>query len=281
MNLKSSQKSSSSLAGHIMILDEIIENKKIEVAESKNTLTFEVLKQQIDEALPPRDFFDAINPKGQLKIISEVKHASPSKGVFREDFDPVKIAESYSSGGASAISVLTDEKYFKGSLQYLKNIRERVSTPLLRKDFIVDPYQVYEARFYGADALLLIVAALDQPLLVELLELTHSLEMNAIVEVHDQRELDRALSANSRIIGINNRDLRTFDVDLNVSVNLSARVPSDRIVIAESGIGSIDDIDRLRAHGVHVFLIGETFMKAPDPGQKLKELIESSSYVSS
>ncbi|NIX59337.1 MAG: indole-3-glycerol phosphate synthase TrpC [candidate division Zixibacteria bacterium] len=264
-----------------MILDEIIENKKIEVAESKNTLTFEVLKQQIDEALPPRDFFDAINPKGQLKIISEVKHASPSKGVFREDFDPVKIAESYSSGGASAISVLTDEKYFKGSLQYLKNIRERVSTPLLRKDFIVDPYQVYEARFYGADALLLIVAALDQPLLVELLELTHSLEMNAIVEVHDQRELDRALSANSRIIGINNRDLRTFDVDLNVSVNLSARVPSDRIVIAESGIGSIDDIDRLRAHGVHVFLIGETFMKAPDPGQKLKELIESSSYVSS
>ncbi len=264
-----------------MILDEIVENKKLEVAESKEGLPFEVLEEQINNALPPRDFFEAIKPNGQLKIISEVKHASPSKGVFREDFDPVKIAQSYSSGGASAISVLTDEKYFKGSLQYLKNIREQVRTPLLRKDFIIDPYQVYEARLYGADALLLIVAALDQALLVELLELTHSLSMNAIVEVHDEAELDRALAANSRIIGINNRDLRTFDVDLNVSINLSAKVPSDRIVIAESGIGSIDDIDRLRAHGVHVFLIGETFMKAPDPGQKLKELIESSTYVSS
>ena len=264
-----------------MILDEIIENKKLEVAESKNNLPFDTIKKQINNAFPSRDFFEAINPNGQLKIISEVKHASPSKGVFRYDFDPVKIAESYSAGGASAISVLTDEKYFKGSLLYLKNIREQVSTPLLRKDFIVDPYQVYEARLYGADALLLIVAALDQALLAELLELTHSLEMNAIVEVHDEQELDKALDADSRIIGINNRDLRTFDVDLSVSIRLSARVPSDKIVIAESGIGSIGDIDRLRAHGVHVFLIGETFMKAPDPGQKLKELIESSTYISS
>ncbi len=261
-----------------MILDEIIENKSTEIKESKNSLPLELITEQLKSALPTRDFFDAINPKGELKIISEVKHASPSKGVFREDFDPVEIAKSYSAGGASAISVLTDEKYFKGSLTYLKNIRAEVDTPLLRKDFIIDPYQVYEARLFGADALLLIVAALDQRDLKDLLEITHSLQMNAVVEVHDAEELDRALEADARIIGINNRDLRTFNVDLNVSINLSKKVPGDKIVIAESGIGSIKDIDGLRAEGVHVFLIGETFMKAADPGQKLKELIESSNY---
>jgi len=264
-----------------MILDEIIQNKTSEVEISKTALPLEQIQEQIKDALPSRNFFDAINPKGELKIISEVKHASPSKGVFREDFDPVQIAKSYSRGGASAISVLTDEKYFRGSLSFLKNIRAEVDTPLLRKDFIVDPYQVYEARLFGADAILLIVAALDQTSLSELLELTHSLQMNAIVEVHDENELDRALEADARIIGINNRDLRTFNVDLNVSINLSKKVPGDKIVIAESGIGSIEDIDRLRGEGVHVFLIGETFMKAPDPGQKLKELIESSNYNNS
>lgn len=264
-----------------MILDEIVENKAIEVKASKRNFPLDELKDQIKDALAARDFFEAINPKGELKIISEVKHASPSKGIFREDFDPVQIARSYSEGGASAISVLTDEKYFKGSLNYLKSIRENVETPLLRKDFIIDPYQVYEARLYGADALLLIVASLEQSLLSDLLELTHSLGMNAIVEVHDEAELDRALDAKSRIIGINNRDLKTFDVDLNVSINLSAKVGSDKIVIAESGIRSIDDIDNLRANGVHVFLIGETFMKAREPGRKLKELIESSTYTNS
>ncbi|MGB3728897.1 MAG: indole-3-glycerol phosphate synthase TrpC [Thermodesulfobacteriota bacterium] len=264
-----------------MILDEIIENKTSEVEVSKISLPLEQIQEQIKDALPSRNFFQAINPEGELKIISEVKHASPSKGIFREDFDPVEIAKSYSAGGASAISVLTDEKYFRGSLSYLKSIRAEVETPLLRKDFIVDPYQVYEARLFGADAILLIVAALDQPSLSNLLELTHSLQMNAIVEVHDEHELDRALEADARIIGINNRDLRTFDVDLNVSIKLSKRVPKDKIVIAESGIGSIEDIDNLRAEGVHVFLIGETFMKAPDPGQKLAELIKSSRYTNS
>jgi len=261
-----------------MILDEIIENKKLEIEKSKITLPLEVLKDRIADALPARNFFKAIKPDGKLKIISEIKHASPSKGIFRDDFDPVQIARSYSDGGAAAISVLTDEKYFKGNLSYLKSIRENVDTPLLRKDFIVDPYQVYEARLYGADALLLIVAALDQKSLTSLLELTHSLQMNAIVEVHDGEELERALDADARIIGINNRDLRTFNVDLNVSINLSKKVPEGKIVIAESGIGSILDIDNLRAQGVHVFLIGETFMKAPDPGQKLKELVNSSKY---
>jgi len=261
-----------------MILDEIIQNKAAEIKESKNSLPLELIIEQLKDAFPPRNFFDAINPNGELKIISEVKHASPSKGVLREDFDPVEIAKSYNMGGASAISVLTDEKYFRGSLSFLKNIRAEVDIPLLRKDFIVDPYQVYEARLFGADAILLIVAALDQLNLKKLLELAHSLHMNAIVEVHDEHELDRALDADARIIGINNRDLRTFDVDLNVSIKLSKKVPEDKIVIAESGISSIEDIDRLRAQGVHVFLIGETFIKAPNPGQKLKELIESSNY---
>jgi len=261
-----------------MILDDIIANKTVEVKESKNSLPLELIIEQIKDALPSRNFFNAIKPDGKLKIISEVKHASPSKGVFRDDFDPVQIAKSYSRGGASAISVLTDEKYFRGSLTYLKNIRAEVDTPLLRKDFIIDPYQVYEARLFGADAILLIVAALDQSILKELLDLTRQLDMNAIVEIHDEAELQRALDAGSRIIGINNRDLRTFDVDLNVSINLSKKVPADKIVVAESGISSIEDIDRLRGEGVHVFLIGETFMKAPDPGLKLKELIKSSSY---
>ncbi len=264
-----------------MILDDIILNKTTEVKESKNSLPLELVIERIKNALPPRNFFSAIKPDGDLKIISEVKHASPSKGIFRDDFDPVQIAKSYSAGGASAISVLTDEKYFKGSLSYLKNIRAEVETPLLRKDFIIDPYQVYEARLFGADAILLIVAALNQSILKELLDLTHFLDMDAIVEVHDEVELDRALDANARIIGINNRDLRTFDVDLNVSINLSKKVSGDKIVIAESGISSIEDIDRLRGEGVHVFLIGETFMKAPDPGQKLKELISSSTYRNS
>jgi len=264
-----------------MILDEIIENKAIEVKESKTSLPLELMLEQIGDALPSRNFFNAIKPDGDLKIISEVKHASPSKGVFREDFDPVQIAKSYSRCGASAISVLTDEKYFRGSLLYLKDIRAQVDTPLLRKDFIIEPYQVYEARLFGADAILLIVAALDQSILKELLDLTHSLDMNAIVEVHDEVELERSLDGGARIIGINNRDLRTFDVDLNVSINLSKKVPGDKIVIAESGISSIEDIDRLRGEGVHVFLIGEAFMKAPDPGQKLKDLIKSSSYTNS
>jgi indole-3-glycerol phosphate synthase len=264
-----------------MILDDIIANKAIEVKESKSSLPLELILERIKDALPARDFFNAIKPEGKLKIISEVKHASPSKGVFRDDFNPVQIAKSYSRGGASAISVLTDEKYFRGSLSFLKNIRAEVDTPLLRKDFIIDPYQVYEARLFGADAILLIVAALDQSVLTELLGLTHFLDMSAIVEVHDEVELERALDAGARIIGINNRDLRTFDVDLNVSINLSKKVPEDKIVVAESGISSIEDIDRLRGEGVHVFLIGETFMKAPDPGQKLKELIKSSNYNNS
>lgn len=257
------------------ILDTIIENKIIEIEDAKKSLPLESIRERLEGFEAPKDFFGAINPGGALKIIAEIKHASPSKGIFREDFDPVKIARSYSESGASALSVLTDEKFFKGSLDYLREVREAVDIPLLRKDFIVDPYQVYEARYYGADAMLLIVAALEQDMLKELLRLTHSLELNAIVEIHNESELERALQAGSRIIGINNRDLRTFEVDLGVSVRLAKKIPPDVIVIAESGIGSPEDIRSLRKEGVHVFLIGETFMKAPDPGAALKKLISS------
>lgn len=259
------------------ILDEIIENKILEIGQSKKTLHLEKLMEGLSRARPPRDFYEALKPEGNLRIIAEIKRASPSKGIIRRDFDPVRIAQGYAAGGASALSVLTDEKYFKGSLSYLSLIRDTVETPLLRKDFIVDPYQVYEARHYGADALLLIVAALERELLNELIELTHSLGMNAVVEVHDEVELERALGSGARIIGINNRDLKTFAVDLDVSLNLSKSVPGEIVVIAESGIRSNEDINKLRREGVHVFLIGETFMKAPDPGAELRSLIDSCS----
>lgn len=262
-----------------MILDTIIENKRLEVKKAKETLPLEAVIRGIAGVEPPRDFYKAIGHGGSLKVIAEIKKASPSKGVLREDFDPVKIALSYSKAGASALSVLTDEKFFEGRLSYLSDIRKAVDTPLLRKDFIIDPYQVYEARLYSADAVLLIVSALGQDLLKELLELTHSLGMSAVVEVHDDEELTRALDAGSRIIGINNRDLRTFDVDLGVSARLAKKIPGGVIAIAESGIGSGEDIKKLRQQGVHVFLIGETFMRAPDPGLELKNLISSASSV--
>jgi indole-3-glycerol phosphate synthase len=261
------------------ILEKIIGHKLIEVEESKKALPFSTLVERVEKTSEPLDFLKAVNPNGSLRIIAEVKHASPSKGIFREDFDPVEIARSYERGGAAALSVLTDEKFFKGSLTYLKDIRQAVDIPLLRKDFTVDPYQVFEARLYGADAILLIAAALEQHTMKELLDLAHSLGLNAIVEVHDDSELDRALDVGSRIIGINNRDLRTFEVDLTVSTRLAGRIPGDIVVVAESGIGSPEDIGKLRGGGVHVFLIGETFMRAPDPGVELQKLISSSREI--
>jgi indole-3-glycerol phosphate synthase len=261
------------------ILEKIIGHKLIEVEESKKALPFSTLVERVRKTSEPRDFLKAVSPNGSLRIIAEVKHASPSKGIFRDDFDPVEIALSYERGGAAALSVLTDEEFFKGSLPYLKDIRQAVDIPLLRKDFTVDPYQVFEARLYGADAILLIAAALEQHAMKELLDLAHSLGLNAIVEVHDDSELDRAMDIGSRIIGINNRDLRTFEVDLTVSTRLAGRIPGDIVVVAESGIGSPEDIMKLRGGGVHVFLIGENFMRAPDPGVELNKLISSSRKI--
>ena len=255
------------------ILDTIIENKRLEVAAAKKSVSLEALSGLAPSSPAPRDFAAAINPSRGLGIIAEIKHASPSKGIFREDFDPVAIGKGYEAGGAAALSVLTDEKFFRGSLSYLEAVKREVSIPLLRKDFTIDPYQVYESRVRGADAILLIVAALEQSLLVELLTLARALDLGVLVEVHDEAELERALSAGSDVVGINNRDLRTFEVDLGVSVRLSRMIPDGVTIVAESGISSGGDIKKLRDEGVHVFLIGETFMKAPEPGKELKKLI--------
>jgi indole-3-glycerol phosphate synthase len=258
-----------------MILDRIIQNKKNELEKAKQDYPLELISSQIEEAQPPKDFFKALESNGRVKIIAEIKCASPSKGIFRKDFNPTDIAREYSEGGASAISILTDRQFFKGDLIHLRNVRKAVETPLLRKDFIIDPYQIYEARLYGADAVLLIASVLDIDKLAVLLDLTHSLSMNAIVEVHDEGDLEKALLVESRIIGINNRDLRTFHVSLEASMRLSRLVSGEKIVVAESGIHSSEDIKMLKEEGIYVFLIGETFMKAESPGKELAKLLSS------
>ncbi len=256
-----------------MILDEILQNKRVEVEEAKRTYPFELFTSQLEKTQQPKNFFEAIKPDEKVKIIAEVKCASPSKGILREDFNPIEIARSYKEGGASAISVLTDRRYFKGDLTHLRDVSNAVSIPLLRKDFIIDPYQIYEARYYGADAVLLIAAALGTRTITELLSLTRSLGMNAVVEVHDEEELERALLAESKIIGINNRDLKKFTVSLDVSIRLSRLIPDGKIVVSESGLTSSEEIKRLKNEGIRVFLIGETFMKATDPGEELRAML--------
>jgi indole-3-glycerol phosphate synthase len=267
------------------MLDEIIEHKRQEIEQLKADPYFEIIergfKQRAAAGYPARDFAAAIShsmpgSNGQeIRIIAEVKKASPSKGVIREDFKPLAIAREYEAAGAAAVSVLTDEKYFQGSLEHLKLIKKDLILPVLRKDFIVDSYQIYESRDAGADAVLLIAAALPAlgaNGLQGLLNLTASLGMAALVEVHDEAELETALKSGARIIGINNRDLKTLQVDINTTIRLAPLVPDDRIIVSESGIKSHDDIVRLKEAGVAAFLIGEALMMEKDPGKKLKEL---------
>jgi indole-3-glycerol phosphate synthase len=256
-----------------MILNKIIENKRVEVERAKKSKPIDFLKSELQNLEKTKGFYESISPDGSTKVIAEIKCASPSKGVLRQDFNPVEISISYARGGASAISVLTDSRFFKGSLNHLRDVRSSVEIPLLRKDFIIDPYQVYESRFYGADAILLIVAALGSTILKKLLELGHSLDMDAIVEIHDEAELDKAIQAGSKIIGINNRDLKTFDVSLETSLKLCKLIPKDKIIVSESGIRSSADIKRLKSEGVNVLLIGERFMRAPEPGEELRKLL--------
>lgn len=256
-----------------MILDEILQNKRIEIERAKKSHSLSLLSSQIENVQPPKDFHGSIKSNGEIKIIAEIKCASPSKGILRENFNPSQIAKGYAHSGACAISVLTDKRFFKGDLKHLRDVREAVSVPLLRKDFIIDPYQVYEARLYGADAILLIAGALETEALAKLLNLTHSMGMSAIVEVHNEEELEKALLAESRIIGINNRNLKTFNVSLGVSIRLMKLIPKEKVVVSESGIDSIEDIRRLQDEGIYTFLIGETLMRASDPGEKLKSLI--------
>ena len=255
-----------------MILDDIVRDKHGDLQHAKAAVPLAQLQQRPLFREGRRDFRAALAAPRRA-IIAEVKKASPSKGVIRADFDPVAIATRYAASGAAALSVLTEERYFQGHLDYLAAIRAAVELPLLRKDFLFDPYQFYEARAYGADAVLLIVAILPDAVLHELLWLADELNLSALVEVHDRDELQRAVRCGARFLGINNRDLRTFHTTLETTERLLPAVPSDAFIIAESGIEEVADIERLERAGVRAFLIGETFMRAPDPGARLAEFL--------
>lgn len=254
-----------------MILDEIVKTKKDEVERLKKYMTVSALKKSVAELKPCRDFRQALSGK-KCSIIAEVKYASPSRGRLITDFDPLRIASIYEQNGASAISVLTDEKYFAGHKVYLAKIKQAIKLPLLRKDFIIDKIQIYETRAIGADAVLLIARILGRKL-AEFILLSKELELSSLVEVHTAEELDLALKAGAEIIGINNRNLDTFITDINTSRELMNKIPKDKIVVAESGIAARSDIESLMQAGIHSFLIGEALMKAPDIGKKLRELI--------
>ncbi len=257
------------------ILQRIVDTKRREVAAAKAQVSEQAIEAAARTAPPLRDFVGALRSRleqGLPAVIAEVKKASPSKGVLREDFQPAGIAASYARHGAACLSVLTDRDYFQGGPEALQAARAACLLPVLRKDFIVDAYQVYETRAMGADALLLIVAALDQAHMVALSRLAQSLGLAVLVEAHDAGELVRALELETPLIGINNRDLKTFETRLETTLHLRAQVPADRIVITESGIATVADVARMRAAGVHAFLVGETFMRAPDPGAALARL---------
>ncbi len=257
------------------ILKKILARKAEEVAERKARLSGAALEDRIAAAPPVRGFVAALEERiaaGGAAVIAEIKKASPSKGVLREDFRPAEIARSYEQGGAACLSVLTDVDFFQGADEYLQEARAACGLPVLRKDFMIDPWQVREARAIGADCILLIVAALEDGQMRELAEAAAELGMDVLVEVHDMAELERALALPCRMIGINNRDLRTFEVSLDTTLGLLADIPADRLVVTESGIHTPEDVARMRAAGVHAFLVGEAFMRADDPGARLAEL---------
>jgi indole-3-glycerol phosphate synthase len=259
------------------ILDRIVEVRRESVAHRKRVLPEVALKIAAKEkASPARDFAAALSRDG-FNVIAELKKASPSRGILREEYAPALLAASVEQGGAAAISVLTEEDFFLGSLGDLKAARKVVQIPILRKDFIFDPWQVWEARAAGADSFLLIAAVLGDALLRELLELGRSLKMEPLVEVHSREELDRVVNDGARIIGVNNRDLRNFEVRLETSLALVDSIPEECIAVSESGIHSHDDLARLRAAGFDAFLIGEQLMKGADPGQELRALVNPAS----
>jgi indole-3-glycerol phosphate synthase len=251
------------------ILDKIIAHKRGEVATAEATRPLSAVKSACEDTPAPRDFLGALQ-KDRVALIAEVKHASPSKGVLIDPFYPVEIATLYAENGASAISVLTDEKFFQGHLRYLEEIRAAVDLPLLRKEFTISPYQIYEARAAGADAILLIVAVLEDELLADLHTLALDVGLAALVEVHDEAELERALNINPPLIGVNNRDLRDFSLDLALTRHLSDLVPAETVLVGESGIKTADDVRALGA--VHAILVGETIITAADRLGKLHEL---------
>ena len=258
-----------------MILEQILADKLVELEGRKESFPLAELQRMIEEQPPPLDFASALRGD-HISLIAEVKKASPSRGVIRPDFSPVEIARTYASQGASAISVLTESRYFQGSLNHLKDIKTVLGDkgpPLLRKDFITDPYQVYESRAYGADSLLLIVAVLSPVRLDELLGLSLELGMDCLVEVHNEAELEITLSSRAGIIGINNRDLNTFTVDLGTTGRIRPLIPPDRIVVSESGIKDSSDMEKLKSWGVDAVLVGESLMSAPDIAARMRELL--------
>ena len=256
-----------------MILDTIIAHKRRELAAEQAQVPLTKLEAEVINLPPTRNFRNAITGSGTVKLIAEVKKKSPSKGIIREDFHPVSIAETYVKNGAAAISVLTDKHFFAGELDYLRAIRDTVDVPLLRKDFTIDPYHIYQARVAGADAILLIVAALTASQLRTFMDVADSLSLASLVEVHTPEELAIALDVDAQIIGINNRDLHTFHTDLATTFRLRDTIPVDRVVVSESGIYSREDVTKLQEAGVHAMLVGESLMRSPDIGQQVRLLI--------
>ena len=259
------------------ILDRIIERKRAEVADRKADYPVEVLQALVAKQDPPRGFFNSLTSQVASKksaVIAEIKRASPSKGLLRSDFQPALHASQYETAGATCLSVLTDQDFFQGSDADLKAARGACSLPVIRKDFMIDPYQIIESRALGADCILLIVSALNEDTLEELYETARSVALDVLVEVHDQRELHRALDLDSRLIGINNRNLHTFETKLEVTLDLLDQIPNDRLLITESGILQTKDVELMHAHGVYGFLVGEAFMRQQDPGVALTGLFQ-------
>lgn len=254
------------------ILTKIVADKKVEVEQRKKNMPLASLKESCARRKAHLDFARALSGDS-ISIIAEVKKASPSRGVLRPDFDPVELAKTYAQGGASAISVLTETNYFQGSIDHLAKIRKEVNLPLLRKDFIFDQYQIHESCAYGADALLLIVSILSQEQLKELLSVSHSIDLSCLVEVHNEKEVEMALQSGAEIIGINNRNLDTFIVDINTTRRLRSLIPQERIVVSESGIKSRSDIEKVRGWGVNAVLVGETLVTADDIPAVMRGLI--------
>jgi indole-3-glycerol phosphate synthase len=257
-----------------MILSRIIEKKRKEVDTSRKEVSFSDIKARAEAMYIHSSFKKNISRKGHVNLIAEIKRSSPSQGVIRADFDPVKIALTYHAAGAAAISVLTDERFFDGRLEYIKMVKERVTLPVLRKDFIIDEYQIYESAAAGADAILLIAHILTQEELDRYLVIAKGLGMDVLLEVHNEEEMEKAVRSSASIIGINNRDLSSFGVDVSVTQRLLRLIPENRTIVSESGISSYEQVMFLKSLGVNAVLIGETFMRAENIGQKIRELMK-------
>ena len=260
------------------ILEQIVANKQLEVVAAKAAMSQAELESKFPSNDQARSFSRAMRERvqsQQVAVIAEIKKASPSKGLIREDFQPAQHAADYEANGAACLSVLTDEKFFKGSNEYLLQARAACEIPVIRKDFMIDTYQIAESKALGADCILLIVAALDPVQLVDLAAYANEIDIDILVEVHNQSELEQALQLNTELIGVNNRNLHNFETSLQTTLDLAAQVPADKVLITESGIHTVDDVNTMTGAGIYGFLVGESFMRAPNPGAKLKELMFS------